>query len=258
MFKRIDHVEIVAQDLDRSIRFYTEILGFSLKERMKVPAPPLEEIAYLSLGDTVLELMRVKDAAAPTTEPWSTGYRMMALEVDDMDRALAYLGEKGISATWGPVTLGASKRAEIRDPDGLSIELRQWQQRKQMEEQMIPEKMMEVLQHEGVVAIATQGEDGPHLVNSWNSYVQVTDAGAILIPAGYMHVTEENIKRNPKVLLTLGSREVAGAHGPGTGFLVEGTAAFVTSGANFEVIKCKFHWARAALEVTVSSVTQTL
>lgn len=31
---------------------------------------------------------------------------------------------------------------------------------------MIPEKMMEVLQHEGVVAIATQGDDGPHLVNS--------------------------------------------------------------------------------------------
>ncbi len=31
---------------------------------------------------------------------------------------------------------------------------------------MIPEKLLEVLKHEGVVAIAAQGQDGPHLVNT--------------------------------------------------------------------------------------------
>jgi len=31
-----------------------------------------------------------------------------------------------VEITWGPITLGKSKRAEIKDPDGLSIELRQW------------------------------------------------------------------------------------------------------------------------------------
>ncbi|HBA86669.1 MAG TPA: lactoylglutathione lyase [Geobacter sp.] len=126
MFKRIDHVEIIPRDFDKSMKFYTEVMGFNLKERMKVPVPPLEEIAYLALGDTVLELMRVKDAAIANAEPWSTGYRMMALEVEDMDRALEYLQGKGVPATWGPVNLGTSKRAEIHDPDGLSIELRQW------------------------------------------------------------------------------------------------------------------------------------
>ena len=50
----------------------------------------------------------------------------MAIEVDDMDRAIEYLKSKGVSVSWGPVTLGTSKRAEIKDPDGLSIELRQW------------------------------------------------------------------------------------------------------------------------------------
>ena len=126
MFKRIDHVEIVAQDFERSIVFYTEVMGFTLKERMLVPVPPLEEIAYLSLGGTVLELMRVKGAVLPAAEPWSTGYRMMALEVENMDQALKYLEGKGILPTWGPVSLGPSKRAEIHDPDGLPIELRQW------------------------------------------------------------------------------------------------------------------------------------
>lgn len=126
MFKRIDHIEIIPQDFDRSTTFYTEALGFTLKSKIAVSAPPLEEVAYLALGDTVLELMRVSDAALATNEAWTIGYRMMALEVEDMDQAIAYLAGKGVAVTWGPVTLGTSKRAEIHDLDGLPIELRQW------------------------------------------------------------------------------------------------------------------------------------
>ncbi len=123
---------------------------------------------------------------------------------------------------------------------------------------MIPEKMLEVLKHEGVVAIATQGPVGPHLVNTWNTYILITADGRLLIPAGFMQETEANVAKNNKVLITLGSREVEGNHGPGTGFLIEGTAAFITSGPDFEIIKGKFEWARAALAVTISSATQTL
>lgn len=123
---------------------------------------------------------------------------------------------------------------------------------------MFPEKMLEVLKHAGVVAIATQGQDGPHLVNTWNSYIQVREEGRLLIPAGYMQETEANIARNNQVLLTVGSHEVAGKLGPGTGFLIKGTAAFVTSGPDFDAIKAKFAWARAALVITVASATQTL
>ena len=126
MFKRIDHVEIIPNDFDKSIVFYTEVLGFTLKQRMKVTAPPLEEVAYLKLGDSMLELLRVSDAACATTEPWSVGYRMMALEVENMDQAVEYLAEQGVPITWGPVDLGNSKRAEIHDIDGFPIELRQW------------------------------------------------------------------------------------------------------------------------------------
>jgi len=55
------------------------------------------------------------------------GYRMMALEVDDMDKARSYLQEQGYHFTWGPVEGGDYIRSEIRDPDGLPIELRYWQ-----------------------------------------------------------------------------------------------------------------------------------
>ena len=75
---------------------------------------------------------------------------------------------------------------------------------------MIPEKLLEVLKQDGVVAIATLGEDGPHMVNTWNSYIRITDDGRLLIPAGYMHHTEANIATNSNVLITLGSSKVAG------------------------------------------------
>jgi glyoxylase I family protein len=126
MFKRIDHVEIIPRDFESSICFYTEVLGFQVKQRQMVEAPPLEEVVYLELGGTVVELLRVRDAVHVPFEPWRTGYRMMALEVEDMDKAVAYLADKGVAITRGPVVLGKSKRAEIHDPDGFPLELRQW------------------------------------------------------------------------------------------------------------------------------------
>ena len=123
---------------------------------------------------------------------------------------------------------------------------------------MLPEKLMEVLKHEGVVAIVTQGDKEPHVVNTWNSYIKVTEDDRILIPAGFMGETESNVGKNNKVQLTLGSKEVQGTQGPGTGFLVTGTASFVKQGTEFEDFKQNFPWARAILEVKVNSAEQKI
>jgi hypothetical protein len=124
--------------------------------------------------------------------------------------------------------------------------------------QMIPEKFKEVLRHEGVVAIATLGQDGPHMVNTWNSYLQVTNTERILIPVGYMRRTEANIAYNDQVLITLGSREVTGNIGAGTGFLIKGTASIEASGSDFDATRARFPWARAVMAVTANSIEQTL
>ncbi len=126
MFKRIDHVEITPGNLERTIDFYTRVLQFTVKERIKVDHPPLKEIAYLTLGDTMIELLSMQKPSPPSADPQLIGYRMMAIEVANMDEAVAYLKSKGVEISVGPITLGTSKRAEIKDPDGLSIELRQW------------------------------------------------------------------------------------------------------------------------------------
>ncbi len=126
---------------------------------------------------------------------------------------------------------------------------------------MIPEKMKEVLQHEGVVAIATQGPEGPHLVNTWNSYLQLTEAdtlATLLVPMGGMNTTEANLRKDARVLMTVGAREVEGTIGPGAGFLIRGTAKIITSGPGFARVKDRFTWARAALEITIASVEQTI
>jgi glyoxylase I family protein len=131
-FKRIDHVEIVPLDMESSIRFYTDILGFTVRERLKVEVlqsmqgHTVEEVAYLTLGDTTIEFIKVLDPTDTRFDPWGIGYRMIALEVDDMDETVEYLKDKGVEITFGPVTLGTAKRAEIADPNGIPIELRQW------------------------------------------------------------------------------------------------------------------------------------
>ncbi|MFC1995454.1 VOC family protein [Chloroflexota bacterium] len=126
MFKRIDHVEIIPTDFDRTISFYTQILGFTMRERSRVDGPPLEEIAYLELGDTVIEVMLVTNPTPVSKEAQQVGYKRIALEVENMGSAVEYLKSKGVEITWGPIDLGTSIRAEFEDPDGLSVELREW------------------------------------------------------------------------------------------------------------------------------------
>lgn len=125
MFKRIDHVEIIPSDFDRSLRFYQDVLEFRLVSRMPVKAGPLKEIAYVQLGDTVIEFLNVENPA-PKPASMTVGYCAMALEVESMDAATTYLSGKGVGVTWGPTDLGDCIRAEITDPDGLTIELREW------------------------------------------------------------------------------------------------------------------------------------
>lgn len=126
MFKKIDHVEIVPSDLENSIEFYIKTLGFTVQSRHKVDMPPLKQVVYLNLGNTVLELLEVENPASVSRENWQVGYRMMAIEIEDMEKAVEYLKSKDVEINWGPIDLRGSKRAEIKDPDGISIELRQW------------------------------------------------------------------------------------------------------------------------------------
>jgi glyoxylase I family protein len=131
MFKRIDHIELLTAAPERAVKFYTGTLGFHVRERMRIPATaqgPLD-LVYLQLGGTTLEVMSYPEAGngiPPRVVEQRLGWQCLALEVEDMDAALAHLKASGIEPSWGPVRRPEYARAEIRDPDGNPIELRQW------------------------------------------------------------------------------------------------------------------------------------
>lgn len=124
---------------------------------------------------------------------------------------------------------------------------------------MLTEKFFDVLTKEGVVSIVSWGTDEPHVVNTWNSYLEVTSDERILIPAYAMRRTEKNVNENNKVKIALGSKEVLGYKDyQGTGFVIEGTAKYLESGSEFDIMKEKFSFLTRVLEITVTSAKQML
>ena len=132
MFKRIDHIELLTASPDRTVAFYKDAFGFHERERASVQTPsgPLD-LVYLELGGTTVEVMCYPQARsiAPRASEQRLGWQCLALEVEDMDRALGALKSKGVECAWGPVKRPDYARAEVRDPDGNPIELRQWYRR---------------------------------------------------------------------------------------------------------------------------------
>jgi glyoxylase I family protein len=134
MFKRIDHIELLTASPDRAVAFYTGILGFRERERMRIPGTPSGplDLVYLELGGTTREVMCYPEARSPIpsrSAEQRLGWQCLALEVEDMDAALAALNAKGVATAWGPMKRPDYARAEIRDPDDNPIELRQWYRR---------------------------------------------------------------------------------------------------------------------------------
>jgi lactoylglutathione lyase len=122
---RILHTMLRVGDLQRSIRFYTEILGMRLLRQQDYPEGKFT-LAFLGYGDeaeqTVLEL----------TYNWGvdryemgTAYGHIAIEVDDVYRATAAIQAAGgqILRPAGPMNAGATILSFIADPDGYPIEL---------------------------------------------------------------------------------------------------------------------------------------
>jgi lactoylglutathione lyase len=121
MFKRIDHVAIHVTDLDRSVAFYENHFGF--KKYFQHAATGGLQIAYLKLGDTVLELTHKSDG------PMS-GFHF-CLETDNFDETVENLQKQGVQLIRAPHHTAARepresgwRRVVFGGPDGEQIELR--------------------------------------------------------------------------------------------------------------------------------------
>ncbi|WP_455222991.1 lactoylglutathione lyase [Kaarinaea lacus] len=122
---RILHTMIRVGNLEKSLQFYTEVLGMKLLRQKDYPDGEFT-LAFVGYGDeidnTVIEL----------TYNWGTdrydlgeGFGHIALEVDDVYQATEEIRKRGgkVIRDAGPMNAGTTIIAFIEDPDGYPIEL---------------------------------------------------------------------------------------------------------------------------------------
>jgi catechol 2,3-dioxygenase-like lactoylglutathione lyase family enzyme len=114
---QIDHVSVIITDVERSRRFYRDVLG--LKE---IPKPRTFDfvVLWFDLGNMHVHLL-LKD------KPDLISARHFALRVKDAAEARTYFRERGVSTAETTLIDGAD-RFFIADPDGNRIEVIQWLQ----------------------------------------------------------------------------------------------------------------------------------
>lgn len=112
-------------ELDRSIRFYTDVLGMKLLRRKDYPDGKFT-LAFVGYGP------ESEHAVIELTHNWDTaryelgnGFGHIALEVEDAYRACEEIKARGgkVSREAGPMKHGSTVIAFVEDPDGYKIEL---------------------------------------------------------------------------------------------------------------------------------------
>ena len=118
------HTMIRVGDLDKSIDFYTKVLGMTLLRRKDYPDGKFT-LAFVGYGD------EANTAVIELTHNWETkrydlgnGFGHLAIGLPDIYAACAAVKAKGGTVTRepGPMKFGGSEIAFVQDPDGYKIE----------------------------------------------------------------------------------------------------------------------------------------
>ena len=122
---RVLHTMVRVGDLDRSIKFYTDVLGMKLLRRKDYPDGKFT-LAFVGYGP------ETEQAVMELTYNWGTdqydlgnAFGHVALEVDDVYKACADIKQRGgkVTREAGPMKHGSTVIAFVEDPDGYKIEL---------------------------------------------------------------------------------------------------------------------------------------
>jgi catechol 2,3-dioxygenase-like lactoylglutathione lyase family enzyme len=145
----IDHANIVVSDIERSVNFYTRLLGLRRGFERMLEGPWIDSLTGISGvraqcvflegdgengGGARLELLQFLSPDSLTLQehgaPHALGLRHVAFAVADVDEVLARGREVGLEVVGGPVTvpfavgnLGRKRLCYARDPDGVLIEI---------------------------------------------------------------------------------------------------------------------------------------
>ena len=122
---RILHTMLRVGNLEKSIKFYTDVFNMQLLRKKDYPDGKFT-LAFLGYGS------EADNTAIELTHNWDTdsydlgnGYGHIALEVDDVYQAVDAIKKQGgkILREAGPMNAGSTIIAFVEDPDGYQIEL---------------------------------------------------------------------------------------------------------------------------------------
>lgn len=134
-----DHIVVRVSDVERSLKFYKEHLGFEPVVDVTIGGPPLAKIlsarsgrdladanARLVMGKVGGQLVELIQYDLPDGEAFDEPrIGAFTLRVADAEEAYEACTERGLSPETEPVDIYGSKQFFIKDPDGISIELTQ-------------------------------------------------------------------------------------------------------------------------------------
>ena len=151
MIKAVDHINIVVSDIERSVKFYTEVLGFEKINVVHLEGDWIDDIVGLKgvnadvafivapEGDPKIELLCYKspigESLPANSHANTVGLRHIALRVDDIQAAYQKLKDAGVKLESEPIMVPLTTPAEnpIRktlfyfyDPDGVLLEIAQY------------------------------------------------------------------------------------------------------------------------------------
>ena len=131
MIKTIDHIGIMTNDLQQSVEFYTDVLGFSVSTKIEMDDTGFSAI-FVEKNGNKIELMGYKGEIPKRLEGIEIKLGGSSIpindhitfSVDDIGATVTELKEKGVEFGLEPIQLeGGMKLASFKDPNGVLIEL---------------------------------------------------------------------------------------------------------------------------------------
>ena len=104
MFKGVDHIVVAVKDLDASVGRYETIYGTSVSDRSEAPQAGMK-MAFFRFGDSYVELVSNLGNDGPIAkrlEDRGEGVHLIAMKVDDLEKTVAELRDKGVRLVGDP------------------------------------------------------------------------------------------------------------------------------------------------------------
>jgi lactoylglutathione lyase len=143
MIDKIDHLAIVVSNLEKSMDFYGEALGFGEILRFDSKLPGIKRISFMDKSGGVIELIELESEKIFVDDPAMPGFKHLCVAVTDFDADYERIKGMGVKVLEEPHVLNSEhltmtrseidvnikrglKRAVFADPDGLPLEIMQW------------------------------------------------------------------------------------------------------------------------------------